>query len=132
MQPQPLEILLQDGREIRDYLGEAISNLELAIEAEHKARRQAKEASQFYQDAEAEFLMDLAIDGKNAEERKRQMDAALVKARNYNGLARPWAQKNAAAYNAEDAAMALEQASKRFSATRAAAELTAAMLNAAR
>jgi hypothetical protein len=46
-------------------------------------------------------------------------------------LAAAWARMNAASYEADDAKMALEQASKRFRATESAADLTAAMLRAA-
>jgi len=57
--------------------------------------------------------------------------AELVKARQTGNLAKLWAMMNAAAYEAEDAKMALEQAAKRFRAVEAAADLTAAMLKAA-
>lgn len=131
MQENPLTQLLGDASEILRYLSESIAVLEDAIEAEHIARRTAKETAQAYQDAETEYMIDIPFDGRNAEQRKLQQEAAVVKARQ-NGLGRYYQAMNAAKYKAEDAAMALEQASKRYSATKAAADLTAAMLNAAK
>jgi shikimate kinase len=118
-------------------LSEAVSNLELAIEQEHVTRRAAKEATGAYDDAETEWTYDQMTAPTNGERitvdvRKAQIAAALVKARQSNGLARPYAAMNQAKYAAEDARMALDQAEKRYSATRAVAELTAAMLNAAK
>lgn len=118
--------------EIRDSLGAAVEQLNLALENEAAKRRTAKELRQMYDEAEAEFVAETlpACDAKNAEGRKAQMDAALVKARQTGPLARLWAQANAAAYDAEDAKVGLEQCSKTYRATEAAAELTAAMLRA--
>jgi len=85
-----------------------------------------------YDEAESEFTAEAlpACDAKNAEGRKAQLDALLVKARQSGPLARLWAQANAAAYDAADAKIGLDQCVNRFRATEAAAELTAAMLRA--
>ena len=129
----PYAALLNSAHEVRNALGESVTNLELALENEAAKRRTAKELRSMYDEAEAEFLAEavFAADAKNAEGRKAQVDAALVKARQSGKLARLWAQANAAAYDADDAKVGLEQAAKRFRATEAAADLTAAMLRAA-
>ena len=129
----PFAELIQSGIEIRQALADACRNLELALENEAAKRRTSRELRQMYDEAEAEFLAEavFAADARNAEGRKAQVDAALVKARRDGPLARLWAQANAAGYDAEDAKVGLEQCSKRFRATEAAAELTAAMLRAA-
>ena len=128
----PYAALLNSAHEVRNALGESVTNLELALENEAAKRRTAKELRSMYDEAEAEFLAEavFAADAKNAEGRKAQVDAALVKARQSGKLARLWAQANAAAYDADDAKTALEQAGKRFRATEAASDLTAAMLRA--
>lgn len=129
----PFAELIQSGIEIRNALAESVRDLELAIANEAQARRVAKELRQMYDEAEAEFVAEatFAADAKNAEGRKAQVDAALVKARRDGKLARLWAQANAAAYTHEDTKSALAQMEKRFRATEAAADLTAAMLRAA-
>ena len=129
----PYAALLNSAHEVRNALGESVTNLELALENEAAKRRTAKELRSMYDEAETEFLAEavFAADAKNAEGRKAQVDAALVKARQSGKLARLWAQANAAAYDADDAKVGLEQAAKRFRATEAAADLTAAMLRAA-
>ena len=129
----PYAALLNSAHEVRNALGESVTNLELALENEAAKRRTAKELRSMYDEAETEFLAEavFAADAKNAEGRKAQVDAALVKARQSGKLARLWAQANAAAYDADDAKVGLEQAAKRFRATEAAADLTSAMLRAA-
>ena len=129
----PFATMIADAADIRDALREAVGNYELAVERETLARRTAKETRENYDAAEAEYVVEamLMCDAKNAEGRKAQMDAALVAARRAGVLAQAWALANAAGYDAEDAKMALEQASKRFRATESAADLTAAMLRAA-
>ena len=129
----PFAELIQSGVEIRNALADACQNIELAIANEAQARRVAKEIRQMYDEAEAEFVAEanFAATGSNAEKRKAEVDAALVKARRDGKLARLWAQANAAAYTHEDTKSALAQMEKRFRATEAAADLTAAMLRAA-
>jgi len=129
----PFAALIQSGIEIRSALADACQQLELALENEAAKRRTARELRQMYDEAEAEFLAEATFNanGSNAEKRKAEVDAALVKARQSGKLARLWAQATAAAYDADDAKAALEQAAKRFRATEAAADLTAAMLRAA-
>lgn len=129
----PYAELIASAVEIRNALADAAQNLELAIANEGQARRVAKESRTMYDEAEAEFVAEatFAADAKNAEGRKAQVDAALVKARRDGKLARLWEQANAAAYTHEDTKAALEQMSKRFRAVEAAADLTAAMLRAA-
>ena len=129
----PFAQMIADAADIRNALRESVANLELAIEAEATARRIAKEAKEAHENAEAEFTAEAmpTLDGKNGETRKAQLDAALVAARRAGVLAQTWARMNATKYAADDAAMALEQASERFRATESAADLTAAMLRAA-
>lgn len=130
MQVNPLATLIEEAAQIRNFLGDSITALESAIEADHAARRLAKQLADEYANAETEYLIAQVFDGKNAETRKLQTDAAIAKAK-ANGLGKPWRNAQSAKYASEDAAMTLEQASKRFSATRTAAELTAAILIAA-
>jgi hypothetical protein len=129
----PFATQIAAAAEIRNALGDACQQLELAIANEAQARRVAKEVRQMYDEAETEFAVEAtaAATGSNAEKRKAEVDAALVKARRDGQLARLWAASNAAAYNHEDTKSALSQMEKRFRATEAAAELTAAMLRAA-
>mgnify|MGYP000908910908 CR=1 FL=1 len=125
--------LIASAISIRDSLTEAVTQLNLALENESDKRRTAKELRQMYDEAEAEFTAETlpTCDAKNAEGRKAQLDAALVAARRDGPLTRLWAQATAAAYDAEDAKVGLEQCAKSFRGVEAAAELTAAMLRAA-
>jgi len=127
------DALVNSAIDIRDALNGAVQQLNLAIEYEAAKRRTAKELCAAYDEAEAEFVAETlpTCDAKNAEGRKAQLDAALVAARRDGALSRSWAQANAATYDAEDAKVSLEQCSKTYRATEAAAELTAAMLRAA-
>jgi hypothetical protein len=127
------DALVNSAIDIRDALNGNVQQLNLAVENEASKRRTAKELRTSYEEAEAEFVAETLpnCDAKNAEGRKAQLDAALVAARRDGTLANLWAQANAAAYDAEDAKVGLEQCSKTYRATEAAAELTAAMLRAA-
>ena len=129
----PFAEIIASGLEIRNALAESVQQLNLAVENEAAKRRTAKELRTAYEEAEAEFVAETlpTCDAKNAEGRKAQLDAALVAARNNGVLSRLWAQANAAAYDADDAKVGLEQCAKTYRATEAAAELTAAMLRAA-
>ena len=129
----PMEELINSGLEIRAELQKAAIDLELAIEGQFSKRQVAKELKRIYDEMEAEYTAEtmFAANGKNAESRKAELEAALVKARRDGFLARAWAQMNAAAYDAAEAESAYEQCSKRFRATEAAADLTAALLRAA-
>ena len=130
---QTLAPLIATAISIRDGLKTAVTQLNLALENESDKRRTAKELRQMYDEAEAEFIAETlpSCDAKNAEGRKAQLDAALVSARRDGTLANLWAQSTAAAYDAEDAKVGLDQCAKSFHATEAAASLTAAILNAA-
>jgi len=129
----PFAELIASGVEIRNALADSVQQLNLAVENEAAKRRTAKELRQMYEEAEAEFVAETlpACDAKNAEGRKAQLDAALVAARNNGPLSRLWAASTAAAYDADDAKVGLDQCAKTYRATEAAAELTAAMLRAA-
>ena len=129
---QTLAPLIASGIDIRNALHENVTQLNLAVENEASKRRTAKELRTSYEEAEAEFVAETlpGCDAKNAEGRKAQLDAALVAARRDGALAAKWALANTAAYDAEDAKVGLEQCSKTYRATEAAAELTAAILNA--
>ena len=128
----PFAELIASGIDIRNALHESVMQLNLAVENEAKQRRTAKELRQSYEEAEAEFVADTlpACDAKNAEGRKAQLDAALVAARRDGALADLWTMATAAAYDAEDAKVGLDTCAKSFHATEAAANLTAAILNA--
>lgn len=126
----PLRTALANANDLVGALSEATNQVELAIENEAATRRTAKELAQTYDDAECEFLADTPIDGKNADARKLAQDALLAKARRAGPLAGAWARKNAAQYAYDDARMALDQAERRFSATKAACALTEAILKA--
>ena len=130
---QTLAPLIASGIDIRNALHENVMQLNLAVENEAAKRRTAKELRQSYEEAEAEFVAETlpGCDAKNAEGRKAQLDAALVAARRDGPLANLWAQANAAAYDAEDAKVGLDQCAKSFRGVEAAADLTAAILNAA-
>ena len=129
---QTLAPLIASGIDIRNALHENVQQLNLAIEYEAAKRRTAKELRASYEEAEAEFVAEVMpnLTGKNAESRKAELDAALVAARRDGPLAAKWAQMNAAAYDAEDAKVGLDTCAKSFHATEAAANLTAAILNA--
>lgn len=126
------DALVNSAIDIRDALNGAVQQLNLAIEYEAAKRRTAKELRTTYDEAEAEFVAEVmpTCDAKNAEGRKAQFDAAMVAARRDGALSRSWAQANAAVYDAEDAKVGLETCAKTFHATEAAANLTAAILNA--
>ena len=135
----PLSMLLEDAGALLSALNDATTNVEIAIDNEHITRRAAKEATGVYDDAEAEWTYDQmaapvpeGVKAPTVDVRKAQIAAALVKARQGNGLAKSYAAMTHAKYKAEDAKMALDQAEKRFSATRSAADLVGAMLNAAK
>jgi hypothetical protein len=129
----PFAEIIASGLEIRQALADSAQQLNLALENEAAERRTAKELKTMYDEAEVEFTVEAnaAATGSNAEKRKAEVEAALVKARQSGPLSRLWAQANAAAYNAADAKIGLDQCANRFRATEAAAELTAAMLRAA-
>lgn len=126
------DALVNSAIDIRDALNGAVQQLNLAIEYEAAKRRTAKELRNSYEEAEAEFVAETlpGCDAKNAEGRKAQLDAALVAARRDGALADLWTLSTAAAYDAEDAKVGLETCVKTYHATEAAANLTAAILNA--
>ena len=126
------DALVNSAIDIRDAIHSSVQQLNLAIEYEAAKRRTAKELKQAYDEAEAEFTAEAFthITGGNAESRKAQLEAALVAARRDGTLAKSWAQANAPAYDAEDAKVGLDTCAKTFHATEAAANLTAAILNA--
>ena len=130
---QTLAPLIASGIDIRNALHENVMQLNLAVENEAAKRRTAKELRQSYEEAEAEFVAETlpGCDAKNAEGRKAQLDAALVAARRDGALADLWTLATAAAYDAEDAKVGLDQCAKSFRGVEAAADLTAAILNAA-
>ena len=130
--PAALAALIETAINIREALGSSVTQLNLAIEYEAAKRRTAKELRASYEEAEAEFVAEVMpnLTGKNAESRKAELDAALVAAHRDGPLAAKWVQMNAAAYDAEDAKVGLDTCAKTYHATEAAANLTAAILNA--
>lgn len=127
-----LEALVRDAEHIRSQLNATARDLELAMEREAVARRAAQEAKQTYQDAEAEILFELVhgADGKNAEQRKAQVDIGLIRARADGALRQMWGRMLAAQADADAAKLALDQMARRYRAVESAAELTTAMLRA--
>lgn len=129
----PFAALIESGIEIRSELATAARDLTLAIDNLYSKRQTAKELKRIYEEMEAEVTAEVMFGttATNDKARKAELDAALVKARRDGYLSRAWAQMNAAQADLEEAESAHEQAAKRFRATEAAADLTAAMLKAA-
>lgn len=130
----PLAALVADAISIRNSLLAAADDFALALEREQQARRTAKEQRDAYDAAEAEVMAEAfaGADGKNAETRKAQVEAAKIASQRGGCLAKPWAMRNAAEADAAEAASAREQMDARYRALRSAAELTAAILSAAK
>lgn len=128
----PLVALIADAISIRNSLLAAADDFALALEREQQTRRTAKEQRDAYDAAEAEVLAEVyaGADGKNAETRKAQVEAAKISSQRGGYLAKPWAMRNAAEADAAEATSAREQMDARYKALRGAAELTAAILNA--
>ena len=141
--PAALAALIETAINIREALGSSVTQLELAIENEAAKRRTAKEVREAYEadlaewEAEA-WNRDRSVvngDGKpkspTVDQIKTLVASERVAAQRTGPLAKSLAISNAAAYDHEDAKAALEQCVKRFRATEAASDLTAAILNAA-
>ena len=141
--PAALAALIETAINIREALGSSVTQLELAIENEAAKRRTAKEVREAYEadlaewEAEA-WNRDRSVvngDGKpkspTVDQIKTLVASERVAAQRTGSLAKSLAMSNAAAYDHEDAKAALEQCVKRFRATEAASDLTAAILNAA-
>ncbi len=141
--PAALAALIETAINIREALGSSVTQLELAIENEAAKRRTAKEVREAYEadlaewEAEA-WNRDRSVvngDGKpkspTVDQIKTLVASERVAAQRTGPLAKSLAMSNAAAYDHEDAKAALEQCAKRFRATEAASDLTAAILNAA-
>ena len=124
------ETLLRDADSVRTQLTAAVRDLELAMERDSLTRRAHTAAKQDYQDAEAEIQFELVhtSDGKNAEARKAQVDVGLIRARNDGALRKEWQRLLATQTEADDAKLALDQATRRYRAVESIAELTTAML----
>ena len=141
--PAALAALIETAINIREALGSSVTQLELAIENEAAKRRTAKEVREAYEADMAEWEAeawnrDRSVvngDGKpkspTVDQIKTLVASERVAAQRTGPLAKSLAMSNAAAYDHEDAKAALEQCVKRFRATEAASDLTAAILNAA-
>lgn len=127
-----VDTLVQEAMNISQVINRNETNLRMALEAEAQTRQAEKEARQAYEAAEAEVTFETMFNanGKNAETRKAEVEAALVAARRDGDLAGVWATLNAAIVEHEGAEMALEQMKVSFRAVSTAAELQAAMLRA--
>jgi hypothetical protein len=116
---------------VRDELQTAGRDLALALEADLRARNDARTAKQAYDDAEV-IEVAIALDsatGKNAESRKAEVEARLVVARGESGdLQAPWLRHQQAVTRAAETAVALEAAKACFSLAKADAALVAAAL----
>lgn len=125
------DTLLKDAESVRNSLQSAVRDLELAMERDSIARRAYADAKLAYGDNEAEIQFELVhtSDGKNAEARKAQVDVGLIRARNDGALRNEWRRMNVAQTEADDAKLALDQATRRYRAIEAVAELTTAMLH---
>ena len=141
--PAALAALIETAINIREALGSSVTQLELAIENEAAKRRTAKEVREAYEadlaewEAEA-WNRDRSVvngDGKpkspTVDQIKTLVASERVAAQRTGSLAKSLAMSNAAAYDHEDAKAALEQCVKRFRATEAASDLTAAILSTA-
>lgn len=134
--------VIVDARNLNGALDDATQDLRLALEANTKAQRTAKEMKANYEAIEAEFdaeawMKDRSVpngDGKSAKPTvdaiKAMVAAEKAKAQRNGVLAKPWAMMNAAAYAAEDAALALKQAETQFSGVKHAADLVGNILRA--
>ncbi len=136
--------VIVDARNLNGALDDATQDLRLALEANTKAQRTAKEMKANYEAIEAEFdaeawMKDRSVpsgngDGKAtkllADAIKAMVAAEKAKAQRNGVLAKPWAMMNAAAYAAEDAALALKQAETQFSGVKHAADLVGNILRA--
>lgn len=124
--------MVDDADSVKAQLFAAERDLALAMERELTSRQMYAGLKQSYQDAEAEIAFELQMnaDGKNAEQRKAQVDIGLIRSRNDGALRSLWGRMVNAQYDAESAKVALEQMLRRYRAVEAAAELTTAMLHA--
>jgi hypothetical protein len=122
--------MLREAESVREQLGVTVRDLELALENEARRRRLATDARQNNTDAEAEVTYELLLnaDGKNAEQRRAAVEAALIRERTTGRLAFALGLLAETHAGHADAKLALEQATRRYRATETAAELTAAML----
>jgi len=121
--------LVEEAAGIRQDMKECLRALEVEVIHDVAARRTVAVAKQAYQDAEAQAMFGIVInaDGKNAEIRKAQIDAALMDARN-DVLRATWAEYQAAIEVAESAKAALEMDARHFRALESMAELISASL----
>lgn len=128
-----LNNMIRTAEQIRDSLPVLARDLELAMERESLTRAAYVTAKRDYEDAEAEIAFELVhtADGRNAEARKAQVDIGLIRARADGALRTLWGRMLAAQADADAAKLACDQMARRFRATEAAADLTAAMLKAA-
>ena len=125
--------MISTAEQIRDSLPVLARDLELAMEREQLTRRAAADAKRDYEDAEAEIRFEAihTAEGKNAEQRSAAVDVAMIRARADGALRVLWGRMLAAQAEADAAKLASDQMARRFRATEAAADLTAAMLKAA-
>lgn len=123
-----ISALMGSTADLQEIVRSHAENACLAMEAASAAARKATELKRAYEQTEAEFLVEITLtaDGKNAEQRKAQVEAALMKARSTGTLARPYAMMNAARYEADDTEMAREQMAIRFRASEVAGQMQAA------
>lgn len=124
--------MVDDADSVKAQLFAAERDLALAMERELTSRQMYAGLKQSYQDAEAEIAFELQMnaDGKNAEQRKAQVDIGLIRARNEGPLTGAWRRMIGAQNEADAAKLALDQMARRYRAIETVADLTTAQLRA--
>lgn len=139
MIPNPLATMVVEAEGLLQALADTATAFERAIDRQATARVAHQNAKADYDEAEAEFLAELAFGGeceeyaaaKNAEQRKLATDRALIRARQDGELSYVWQRMKNAEQVYEDERVAYDQLDARFKAQRVAADLQASMLRAA-
>ena len=136
-----LNQLLTDCENILTHLEDVTADLVVAIDADILAKRALRDAERLLSDAESELVTDAAMRAKvekagplshaaqSSPAYKQAVDAMLADARR-GVLANHWTNAERARYAADDAQARREQIATAYSATKHAANLRAAMLNA--
>lgn len=127
-----IELAIANANAARVALLEATTGLEEAILRDSTARMRLVGAREEYEADEAEIIHELVYtaDGKNAEQRKAQVDLGLIRARADGALSGKWAIYSEAQGWAEGTKANLDIATRRYRTAETIANLQAAILNA--
>lgn len=136
-----LNAMLADCEDILSAMAGLAHDLAEAIERDIDAKRWVKRADEELAAAEAEIIAEEAVKAKLGDEKSRlhglaatskpyaaALDAIIAQERRDGRLAALWTDAQLCRRLADDAAMQRERLAVRFSATRHAADLRAAML----